>query len=1240
MNPSPPEQLSHEIYDEPQLPDAIKNIGSKQLVVFVGAGCSSLLGCARWKGVAEKLIESAYEINAINHWEKERLLGNDPRKSISILKGLLPKEKYFSTICSSLETNPEKASKYPIYDELIKLRGIYITTNIDTHFDQKFTKSRIFKDPTTFVTTNIKSNTLFKLHGCIEDEGSIVFSTREYIKHYNSDVIPNFLKEIFSGRYLVLFVGYSLSEMEVLDYLLLKSNPSNIKDSSLETNNLLLLPFYKVEKSLLRFEKGYFSQLGVVVIPYAIDDNGYNQLYSVIKNWQKEINQATSYQYKSFKIIEENSGPSAEESTSEILQLIKNDIPFRRHFFNNMKSIEWLPLLIKEGYFDPTDNPEPEKAEQEGYFSIPEWIVLPYLETVSALITKDENKHYLTDLFNILKSVTLYKNSNDQHIDNYRTWWFFVKCLLNIPNSEIPPDVIELIPIWLQSNFSTTLAGSTISTQLLPKFLSDISSEQSLKKAENIVSYITSVNKENGKLVVESHWLEELFKKHSGDIGKWLSNEVVYSLADKLKIILGDEEKPYRSYQSLHEKPEYDLSDPLDILTDILKRILVAKASTNIDATKEVLHKFFTEKHLIFPKLALYVIGSCDGYTDILWDFIAAKPEYFGYDDICFTDEIKHAFLKLRQLTSEQKEILRRVIEKGPKERDRDDPERDIAFWKQQRYQALSSAHPDFLEEYNQLKLITGTDAEMGPAISHVKTGWVGPGESSLKFEDMLEMSSSDVAKHLSEFRQESRWEGPTYEGLAQAIRELAKQHPEKFTADLQPFLNTSYYYIYEMLRGLLDCWSSKKPVKWELVFNFLKQYMEPEDFWKDVYKLKDGSWNAGHGWVVGLAAEIIQAGTKDRSWEFEIDLLPRVQEFMLWVLSKAIVTDEESEAKSDPISYSLNSPSGKLVTALLYLSLRLARLDNEQEQPTQPRWRPELREAYSQALASNTIEAYVFLGEYLSNIYYLDDTWTREMIQTLESFEDELLWSYFMYGYLYSSHVYDDLYKLMKANYERAYGFEFAKAEVKDRLIQHLTLGYLRGNETLEDNCLFGKLIRDGNINHLKEVVDFLKMQRSIAKSDEPHNQEILEKVIRFWRWLYESYLGKSTGEYTREDKSLFSNISRLTVFLPQIDEENSKWLLQALPFANVNFHAYSVIEDLDRLKDKGDSAESARHIGILYLTMLESFTPDYDQEHILSIVTFLYEAGNKEAADKICNIYGARGHQFLRSLYEQHNN
>jgi len=53
----------------------------------------------------------------------------------------------------------------------------------------------------------------------------------------------------------------------------------------------------------------------------------------------------------------------------------------------------------------------------------------------------------------------------------------------------------------------------------------------------------------------------------------------------------------------------------------------------------------------------------------------------------------------------------------------------------------------------------------------------------------------------------------------------------------------------------------------------------------------------------------------------------------------------------------------------------------------------------------------------------------------------------------------------------------------------------------------------------------------------------------------------------------------------------------------------------------------------------MLDKITPDYDQKHIRSIVEFLYNAGAEESANKICNIYGSRGYEFLRDIYEKYS-
>jgi hypothetical protein len=74
-------------------------------------------------------------------------------------------------------------------------------------------------------------------------------------------------------------------------------------------------------------------------------------------------------------------------------------------------------------------------------------------------------------------------------------------------------------------------------------------------------------------------------------------------------------------------------------------------------------------------------------------------------------------------------------------------------------------------------------------------------------------------------------------------------------------------------------------------------------------------------------------------------------------------------------------------------------------------------------------------------------------------------------------------------------------------------------------------------------------------------------------------------------------------------------------------------------RVKDKGDRNETAKYIGDIYLGMLDKITPDFDKKHIRSIVEFLYNAGAQEYANKICNIYGSRGPEFLRDIYEKYN-
>jgi len=249
---------------------------------------------------------------------------------------------------------------------------------------------------------------------------------------------------------------------------------------------------------------------------------------------------------------------------SKVMEIIAQTPAYEKYFFSKVSNILWFYPLKSKGYFDPTKAPIPEPADKEGYFIIPEWNVLPYLERVSEQVNEPGNERFINELLEIIKKVTTYHIKNNKILDNYRTWYYFVKILLNIPNDKIPLEIIEFIPIWLDSKFDTTLQGSEIATKLLPKFLTG--NPEDIKKAEKIIESITTIKtvplneesakflgkKEEAKLVVDPYWLKKAFEKHSITIGEKCSNKVIDYLAKKVKSLLKREEDgTYRGWNIL-----------------------------------------------------------------------------------------------------------------------------------------------------------------------------------------------------------------------------------------------------------------------------------------------------------------------------------------------------------------------------------------------------------------------------------------------------------------------------------------------------------------------------------------------------------------------------------------------------------------------------------------------------------------------------------------------------------------
>lgn len=289
----------------PDLPDEIiQAVNQDKLAVFIGAGVSRLVGCLGWDELGRNLAERCFSEKVIIHREKESLGGmKDSRKVLTICHDLL-KEKgredvFFEEMEKSLKDN-EAVPMPNIYDDIYRLHGLFVTTNVDRHFHGKFHLPNIVYKVEELRKDNIDRLKLYHLHGCISERATVVFTLRSYFKRYReTPSFREFMNTIFR-EYTILFLGYGLAEFELLEYLFQQFDESALH----EVRHFMLMGFNSGEERILEFERKYYGQMGIWVLAYRRDEKGYNQLEDVLKEWTKRIGQISNYLPTTFEEID------------------------------------------------------------------------------------------------------------------------------------------------------------------------------------------------------------------------------------------------------------------------------------------------------------------------------------------------------------------------------------------------------------------------------------------------------------------------------------------------------------------------------------------------------------------------------------------------------------------------------------------------------------------------------------------------------------------------------------------------------------------------------------------------------------------------------------------------------------------------------------------------------------------------------------------------------------------------
>lgn len=313
-----------EIELNPAVPPGLIEAATRTtLVPFIGAGVSQLAGCPRWALFADQAIDSLVACGALTPAQRSQLGALSPRVKLSIAKLTALRKKVsinYRDILQSSKDWSADANGRRIYSYLSALSSKFVTTNYDEWLDivlppyefelnpssdngkedrrdeQRRTKLHL---PDEIRADNfLTPNTVVHLHGALEDPDNMVLSTSDYIRRYSNDrrgeqggrenQILRFLEFLFREKN-VLFIGYGLEELEILEYVVMKAKASSSHQPKV-AKHYLLQGFFSFEAEICASLHDYFlHECGIELIPFSRDEKDWEQLIDVLEVFAKAL---------------------------------------------------------------------------------------------------------------------------------------------------------------------------------------------------------------------------------------------------------------------------------------------------------------------------------------------------------------------------------------------------------------------------------------------------------------------------------------------------------------------------------------------------------------------------------------------------------------------------------------------------------------------------------------------------------------------------------------------------------------------------------------------------------------------------------------------------------------------------------------------------------------------------------------------------------------------------------------
>lgn len=318
----------------PKIPQGLREAALRgNLIPFIGAGVSSLAGCPRWRDFADAALQSLINGGKLSHSQLDQIRDLPPRVKLSLARSLAVDGNAPIDFDALLHPRPQREHQRGcrIYKSLFALGTIFVTTNYDRWLDECLAEPNLASTPGASVLNTsptgrmqvvyrreellpsllTQPRTVVHLHGSVLDSRTMILTTSDYIRHYaaygrsstdpeTENQVLTFLDFLFRHK-TVLFIGYGLEELELLEYILEKG-----PRKSGEARHYMLQGFFSHQEMLMRsYASYYLNECGIELIPFRRDEKDWDQLLDVVEAFAREMPSTSPFMLQRMQNMED-----------------------------------------------------------------------------------------------------------------------------------------------------------------------------------------------------------------------------------------------------------------------------------------------------------------------------------------------------------------------------------------------------------------------------------------------------------------------------------------------------------------------------------------------------------------------------------------------------------------------------------------------------------------------------------------------------------------------------------------------------------------------------------------------------------------------------------------------------------------------------------------------------------------------------------------------------------------------